>query len=79
MCAYACIHIYIYIHIYIVYIYIYIYILVHIYYILNSNKVKMNNGDGTYAIFWRPSMCGTPGFHNFNLRTFNLRVSNPNK
>ena len=21
----------------------------------------------------------TPGFHNFNLRIFNLRVSNPNK
>ena len=24
-------------------------------------------------------MISTPGFHNFNLRIFNLRVSNPNK
>ena len=24
-------------------------------------------------------LCATPGFHNFNLRIFNLRVSNPHK
>ena len=28
---------------------------------------------------WRKGGLGTVGFHNFNLRIFNLRVSNPNK
>ena len=78
-------HIYIYIYIYIyislsLYIYIYIYIYTHdVPYPLKAAEAlegvqgEQRPEEGLGGIF------GAVGFHNFNLRIFNLRVSNPNK
>ena len=50
------------------YIHIYIYIHTHVYISAASARARGRRGKA-----------GTVGFHNFNLRIFNLRVSNPNK
>ena len=60
---------YMYIHIYI---YIYIHIHLHIYTFVISAIVVTTAAHHHEDII-------TVGFHNFNLRIFNLRVSNPNK
>ena len=75
MYVYMYIYIYIYIHIYIyirnlsLYIYIYIYIFI----CARPRVPELAHGRS-------PTFdCHTVGFHNFNLRIFNLRVSDPNK
>ena len=84
VCTYIYIYIYVYVHIYI-YIYIYVYtIYIYIYtYYTHSTYIYV------HTVFPRlvrlevlagdPRPGNTVGFHNFNLRIFNLRVSNPNK
>ena len=75
---YICIHIciYAYTHTYNyttnnnVYIHIYIYIYIH------THSYLFRGSHGLTAGLLSD---GTVGFHNFNLRIFNLRVSNPNK
>ena len=44
----------------------------------NDNTFNDNNNNNRLASVINRSVI-TVGFHNFNLRTFNLRVSNPNK
>ena len=60
-------------------IYIYMYILIYIYiYVYKCAYVYIHN---TYIYIYLSTHIHiiTPGFHNFNLRIFDLRVSNPNK
>ena len=40
-----------------------------------SSRLSIPNDDSVYSGRWKR----TVGFHNFNLRIYNLRVSNPNK
>ena len=47
-------------------------------YIRNFALLQGRRG-GSAARFLAPSSAATVGFHNFNLRIFNLRVSNPDK
>ena len=81
LCVYIYIYIYVYIYIYIcVCIYAYIYICIYIYiYICTYNICpRRSPGRGSCPAPWSHSI-HTVGFHNFNLRIFDLRVSNPNK
>ena len=86
-------YVYMYIHAY-TYIYIYIYIHTHIHtytyiciYIVRVGRHALRalvrgarrRGAGEAAGRLARVFVVTVGFHNFNLRIFNLRVSNPNK
>ena len=90
-----CMYIYIYIHIYIyMCVYTYIYIYTHRYISVRGASFLPGRLCGKAAL-WLSPFCkaiymymlyiyiyiyiGTVGFHNFNLRIFNLRVSDPNK
>ena len=73
ICICVCIT-YIYIYIYTMHnIYIYIYIYIHIYTLYIYTCIPLSLSIYIYIYIY------TVGFHNFNLRIFNLRVSNPNK
>ena len=63
---YTCIHVY-------MYTCIHVYTYVHI---CISISISICQEHAVGAAFGRAD---TVGFHNFNLRIFNLRVSNPNK
>ena len=70
VCNLGILCIYIYIH---TYIHIHIYMYTYIRYIVPS----YSSGDGRSCT--EGHIAHTVGFHNFNLRNFNLRVSNPSK
>ena len=59
-------------YIYTLYVYIYIYIYIHIY-------IYIYTYIHSWAVDELQQSSLTVGFHNFNLRIFNLRVSNPNE
>ena len=69
--VYICIYIYTYTYIHT---YIYIYIYIYIVLFIGWFWIDIHKSSPT-----KPSPANTVGFHNFNLRIFNLRVSNPNK
>ena len=74
-----CVYIYIYIHVYvtIIYIYMYIYIYIHIYVV--SIYIRSHLWGVQLLKHKERRRTNAVGFHNFNLRIFNLRVSNPSK
>ena len=73
--ACGCVYIYIYTHIHIyIYICVYIYIYIYVGQQYSFDIVILFSNDESFVQVSFPS---TVGFHNFNLRIFNLRVSNP--
>ena len=79
VCMYVCMYVYMYIHIYI---YIYIYMHQDSPPGTRETRTELDNrlcNSVEYFSIHTPRVHTTVGFHNFNLRIFNLRVSNPNK
>ena len=80
VCLYMHMYMYIYIYIYIcIYIYIYRYTYTFIRYMYTTRVVGNSNSRKQEQSAPRCPQRPTVGFHNFNLRIFNLRVSNPSK
>ena len=74
---YLCVYTYIYIYIYI-YIYVHIYVYMFIY-VLRAYAYHIRRYVCIHVMKYKSWLLNTVGFHNFNLRIFNSRVSNPNK
>ena len=81
MCVHTCMYVYMYVYIYI-YIFFYVYIHIHDIYIYTYPLYLPDQGkppNFSARGFFVVRILTTVGFHNFNLRIFNLRVSNPDK
>ena len=69
-----CIHIFTY-----TYTYVYMYLYIYIYTYICISPRRLHSHHKHTEIQRQTAPYSTVGFHNFNLRIFSLRVSNPNK